>query len=350
MAEEKKGQEVKGSIFIKHLTLFFGVFLLCTDVFFLVMGILYDLPLIRYLIYVKLIVNSTNIYLILKKHYLISSLIIYTVIMAMMIVGVISLGTTPAFQLYALGMLSCISYNGYLHRRVLKKELPMAILMVLHVACYSWVYLYARSHEPLYVIPRVAEDILISFNSVASFSIVLLYVCLFHHVAITSEEKLEKMALMDNLTGLYNRHYLLASVEQLEQSGQLEKGKSWLALLDIDDFKLVNDTYGHNCGDHILRQIAEMAQEVCKGCIVCRWGGEEFIILSGGKKVDTKVVEKLCRRIEEETFRYEEKNLRITVTIGVAGYENGQSHALWISEADEKLYYGKNHGKNQVVM
>ena len=90
MAEKNAGQTIKGSIFIKHLTLFFGVFLLFTDVFFLAMGIIYDLPLIRYLIYVKLVVNSTNIYLILKKHYLVSTVIIYTVIMAMMIVGVIS--------------------------------------------------------------------------------------------------------------------------------------------------------------------------------------------------------------------------------------------------------------------
>ena len=210
--------------------MFFGVFLLFTDVFFLAMGIIYDLPLIRYLIYVKLVVNSTNIYLILKKHYLVSTVIIYTVIMAMMIVGVISLGTTPAFQLYALGMLSCISYNGYLHRRVLKKELPMAVMMVLHVACYSWVYLYARSHEPLYVIPRVAEDILIAFNSMASFSIVLLYVCLFHHVAIASEEKLEKMAMVDNLTGLYNRYYLLSYMENMAET---DREKNWLALLDL---------------------------------------------------------------------------------------------------------------------
>ena len=346
MAEKNAGQTIKGSIFIKHLTLFFGVFLLFTDVFFLTMGIIYDLPLIRYLIYVKLVVNSTNIYLILKKHYLVSTVIIYTVIMAMMIVGVISLGTTPAFQLYALGMLSCISYNGYLHRRVLKKELPMAVMMVLHVACYSWVYLYARSHEPLYVIPRVAEDILIAFNSMASFSIVLLYVCLFHHVAITSEEKLEKMAMVDNLTGLYNRYYLLSYMENMAET---DRKKNWLALLDIDYFKKVNDTYGHNCGDYILHRIAEMTQQICKDCVVCRWGGEEFVILSTGNKENKKVLEKLCKKIEDEEFRFEEQTLRITVTIGVADYDSSRSNDLWISAADEKLYYGKNNGKNQVV-
>ncbi|MBO6208033.1 MAG: diguanylate cyclase [Lachnospiraceae bacterium] len=346
MVEKNAGQSIRGNLFIKHLTLFFGVFLLFTDVFFLGMGIHYDLPLIRYLIYVKLVVNSTNIYLILKRHYLISTLIIYTVIMAMMIVGVISLGTAPAFQLYALGMLSCISYNGYLHRRVLKKELPMAVMMVLHVVCYSVVYLYARSHEPLYVIPRTAEDILIVFNSVASFSIVLLYVCLFYHVAITSEEKLEKMAMVDNLTGLYNRHYLLAFMENLAGT---DRSRSWLALLDIDNFKKVNDTYGHNCGDYILHRIAEMTQQICKDSVVCRWGGEEFVILSNGEKDSKKVLEQLRKKIADEEFCFEEQILRITVTIGVADYVGERSNDLWISAADEKLYYGKNNGKNRVV-
>lgn len=70
----------KNTALIGNLTLYFGVFLLFTDVFFLVMGIIYDMPVIKYVIYVKLVINTTNIFLILKKHYLISTMIIYTVI------------------------------------------------------------------------------------------------------------------------------------------------------------------------------------------------------------------------------------------------------------------------------
>ena len=99
----------KNTSLIGGLTLFFGIFLLCTDVFFLITGIAYDMPLMRYVIYVKLALNTSNIFLILKKRYLISTVIIYTVILGFMIVGVICIGLVGEFQLYALGMLACIS-------------------------------------------------------------------------------------------------------------------------------------------------------------------------------------------------------------------------------------------------
>ncbi len=336
----------KNTAIIGNLTLFFGVFLLFTDVFFLAMGIIYDMPIIRYVIYVKLVINSTNIFLILKKHYLLSTGIIYTVILGFMITGVVCTGTAPAFQLYALGMLVCISYNGYLHKRILKKELPLALMIAIHIFCYAAVYIYAGHNEPIYDIPKSAVNILVIFNSLASFSIVTIYAWLFHNVAIKSEEKLEEMAMIDNLTGLYNRHYLLSSLDRM-QDGTSEK--CWLALLDIDDFKKVNDTYGHNCGDYILNSIGNLSKQVCKDCIICRWGGEEFIILSSTPECDTDILEKLRSTISDEKFVFEGKTIKITVTIGAAYYGDCSSSVEWISRADEKLYYGKNNGKNRVV-
>lgn len=337
----------KNTGLIGDLTLFFGVFLLFTDVFFLIMGIVFDMPVMRYVIYVKLVVNSANIFLILKKHYLISTAIIYTVIIGFMVTGVICMGTGSAFQLYALGMLPCISYNGYLHNRILKKELPLVPMIAIHVLFYAASYIYARTHEPLYTVPRIAEDIMIVFNSIATFSIMIIYVCFFYKVAIRSEEKLEKMALIDNLTGLYNRHYVLTSLEQMRINTSDER---WIALLDIDDFKKVNDTYGHNCGDYILHRVAELAQQICKDCIVCRWGGEEFLILSAKHDCRTELLETLRKKIADEEFRFEKDVLHITVTIGAAQYNSNVTNDGWISAADEKLYSGKNSGKNKVVI
>ena len=336
----------KNTAFIGNLTLFFGIFLLFTDVFFLIMGIIYDMPVVRYVIYAKLVVNSTNIFLILKKHYLLSTAIIYTVILVFMITGVVCTGTAPEFQIFALGMLVCISYNGYLHKRILKKELPLALMIAIHILLYIGVHVYARFNEPLYEIPRSAIDILLIFNSFATFSIVTLYVWLFHNVAINSEEKLEKMAMIDNLTGLYNRHYLLESLDSLKNGLSAE---CWLALLDIDDFKKVNDTYGHNCGDYILNRIANLSKQVCKDCIVCRWGGEEFIILSP-KRCGTDILETLRQRIENEEFLFEGNTIKLTVTIGAAVYDSKIANNDWISRADEKLYCGKSGGKNRLVI
>ena len=338
---------IKNETFIKNLTLFFGGFLLFTDVFFLLIGIIYDMPLMRYVIYAKLLINTTNIYLILKEHYLVSTVIIYTVILGFMITGVVCMGTRPAFQLYAIGMLTCISYNGYLHKRVLKRELSLILSIVIHVACYAGVYIYARFNKPLYDFPQSAVDILVVFNSLATFSIVILYMWLFHDVAIRSEEKLENMAMIDNLTGLYNRHYLLAYMEHPVNKAPEER---WLAILDIDNFKKVNDTYGHNCGDYILGQISETARTVCGEQIVCRWGGEEFIILSTTPGCSTDILDSLRMRIAEEEFRYEGNVIKITVTIGAARYDSNLTNDGWISAADSNLYFGKSHGKNRVVI
>ena len=337
----------KNTTIIKHLTLFFGGFLLATDIFFLVFAILYDMPFMRYVVYGKLVLNSTNIFLILKKHSLISTVIIYTVILGFMVTGIICTGTEQEFQLYALGMIACVSYNGYMHKRVLGKELPFALTIFIHVICYAVMYVYARYNEPLYDIPQKATDILVIFNSVATFSIVILFICLFHHVAIRSEEMLEKMALMDNLTGLYNRHYLLAVLDSMEIKNPED---CWIAMLDIDYFKKVNDSYGHNCGDYILHEVAEFAKQICKDCTVCRWGGEEFIILSTKRGCSTDLLETLRKKIENEIFRYEDNSLNITVTIGVSVYSSEINNDAWISKADEKLYYGKSNGRNQVVI
>ena len=93
-----------------------------------------------------------------------------------------------------------------------------------------------------------------------------------------------------------------------------------------------------------------LAQETCKDCIVCRWGGEEFIILSARKSCGSERLEALRKKIADEVFRYEGSDLRITVTIGVCSYNESLSSDIWISKADEKLYFGKNNGKNQVVL
>jgi diguanylate cyclase (GGDEF)-like protein len=340
-------KKIKNTVLIEKLTLFFGGFLLFTDVFFLLVAICCDMPIVRYVVYVKLVINTTNIYLILKKHYLASTVIICTVILGFMITGLVCVGTEAAFQLYALGMLACISYSGYLHNRVLKKELPFTLMIVIHVVLYAGGYIYARTHEPIYQVSKLGVNILIAFNSAATFGIVILYMVLFHNVAIHSEEKLEKMALIDNLTGLYNRHYLLTSMDHMEVCSPEDR---WLAVLDIDDFKKVNDTYGHNCGDYILKQVSYITKKTCKDCIVCRWGGEEFIILSTLRDNNTDVLDELRSKIESEKFCFEENELHITVTIGAAYFENGFSNERWISQADEKLYHGKTSGKNQVVL
>ena len=329
---------------LQNTTRFFGVFLIFTDIYFLIMSVVCNMPLMRYVVYFKLVVNSTNLFIIYKKRYIIANVIINMIITGFMVIAIMCLGLEPGFQYYAMGMIACSSYMSYITMRVYKRELPAAVMVAFHVGCYTFACIYNRSFGQIYYIDRFWEDMFLFFNSVASFGFATVFLKLFRDIALESEEKLEKMALVDNLTGLYNRHYMLAFLDRVPEN---ERSGYWLAMLDIDDFKNVNDTYGHNCGDMILRQVASHSCKVCRNCTVCRWGGEEFIILAAG--CNKNVLERLRADIENTAFEFEGKTIRVTVTIGVSDFNGKYNIDTWVSAADERLYYGKQHGKNQVV-
>ena len=122
-------------------------------------------------------------------------------------------------------------------------------------------------------------------------------------------------------------------------------------MADIDAFKQINDRYGHNAGDYVLREVARIMQEVCSGSTISRWGGEEFLILSSGKAGTDGVtlIEKLRSTIENADFVFEGEPLHVTITAGISGFSSDRIIDKWVSEADDNLYYGKNHGKNTVV-
>jgi diguanylate cyclase (GGDEF)-like protein len=122
-------------------------------------------------------------------------------------------------------------------------------------------------------------------------------------------------------------------------------------MADIDDFKKVNDTYGHECGDEILIIVSEIvSNNVREQDYVCRWGGEEMLVLlKTDKDTAVSVAERICKEVSENAVEYKGENVGVTLTLGVSQYQNGENIRTIIDRADKNLYYGKNHGKNQVV-
>ena len=120
---------------------------------------------------------------------------------------------------------------------------------------------------------------------------------------------------------------------------------------DIDFFKKINDTYGHDCGDVALTEVAEILRTCVRdGDTVCRWGGEEFLLLvKGNRDVAITVAERIRTRIENNVVEYEGAEIRFTMTLGISTYVPGYSLESLLVQADENLYYGKEHGRNQVV-
>ena len=164
-------------------------------------------------------------------------------------------------------------------------------------------------------------------------------------------EELEKYANYDTLTHLMNRrrmdNYLTAAYKQAATG----KATFCLLLMDIDDFKKVNDTYGHECGDEVLQSVAGIVScGVRKNDHVFRWGGEEILILLNAEEYKSVfIADRIRKEIEKTSVKHGEDDVFVTVTIGVAPYRVGESIQDMMDQADKCLYYGKTHGKNQIV-
>lgn len=161
-------------------------------------------------------------------------------------------------------------------------------------------------------------------------------------------QEIERVATIDKLTGIYNRHKFEELFElESERSRRFGEPLS-LILIDIDHFKSVNDTYGHDIGDEVLKGLSLVVQtNIRKIDIFARWGGEEFLVLSPNSNIESIQVlaEKLRKEVEEAKFPEVGK---ITVSLGISVFDAKESFSALFKRADEGLYYAKEHGRNQV--
>ena len=165
-------------------------------------------------------------------------------------------------------------------------------------------------------------------------------------------KRLEYLARTDQLTGLSNRRDILTKIEQEIFRYQRNKRTFILIMCDIDHFKTINDTYGHDAGDCILINVAQALKEAVRNYdTVGRWGGEEFLIVLPETELadGIQVAEKLRLNVESKEFYYNEKKLKITISFGVSIYEDGMTIDTCIKRADERLYIAKETGRNKII-
>ena len=166
---------------------------------------------------------------------------------------------------------------------------------------------------------------------------------------LSLSEDLNFAANHDPLTRLYNRRYLVNQVN--EWICKPEKS-FWIVLMDVDEFKAVNDTYGHDAGDEVLKAVAELFMDKMKTYgRVCRWGGEEFLFVFYGRNGDAAydVLQEIYDEIHRLTVSYENEEIRITMTFGLEEYDKNDGMEMAIRRADEKLYQGKETGRDKIV-
>ena len=163
--------------------------------------------------------------------------------------------------------------------------------------------------------------------------------------------QLDEMSKKDPLTKLYNRRYMNYELNR-RMSNLVGEGHIFgLIMADIDNFKNINDTYGHETGDAVLIAVANEFTNALRGddC-VCRWGGEEFlVVISGNHQVTVDVAERIRKRVENLVIYAEGHEIKVTMTFGVSESIPGLRMERLIQIADERLYKGKQNGKNCVV-
>lgn len=162
---------------------------------------------------------------------------------------------------------------------------------------------------------------------------------------------LEETASKDFLTTLYNRRKFDALLQyEIEQIKRYNRGKLSLVIIDIDNFKTINDTYGHDTGDAILKEIAMILKKLSRSSdVASRWGGEEFAVTLTQTAIDDAlfVAEKFRVSIENYLFT---KDLKITCSFGISQFRTSDTANDLFKRADEALYEAKNTGKNKVAL
>jgi len=166
-----------------------------------------------------------------------------------------------------------------------------------------------------------------------------------------SIELIKDMAIRDELTSIYNRRHLMELLDYEKNRSLRGGGNFCLAMLDIDYFKNVNDTYGHLAGDEVLRAVATMINKSLRNTEFCgRYGGEEFLIVLTQTDIKGALIcaERVRTNIENILFPDLSSDFKVTVSIGLSEYQRGENVEEIISRADEALYRAKKGGRNRV--
>lgn len=333
--------------FIKKTSVYSNTFFLMCHLGYLLFFLLTKSYILVFVNCGSIMVYSLLYIIIKKKMYALYASIAGTEITAFMVTGTILTGFQTGFHLCLIGLCILAFYSGYFSMKTDKKIKPLywgIVFLTIYVALY-FICLFV---EPYYELSLTVKSIFYLIHTFIVFTIVIIFLYVFIKYVNKLENKIMNESRTDKLTQIPNRMALLEYIDLLGD----EKDHYILSIFDIDDFKVINDRYGHICGDYILKEMAKLVTSSNGIDFVARFGGEEFIIIARLNKEFDEVVndiDNIRKSIDEYNFEFNNIKIHSTVTIGVSKYEYGISVNDWIEMADKKLYDGKKSGKNKTV-
>lgn len=220
-------------------------------------------------------------------------------------------------------------------------------------------YLTGNAHAPLQVIDSYLLQAIFATNLIQGLFSFSMMGYFFEQAAenaeneiIQANQRLLSMANTDPVTNLLNRRMMMNRIE--DEKAKVDRGGKpfVIIMVDIDNFKHINDVYGHEGGDFVLVQLAERINlALRKTDLVSRWGGDEFLFMLPETKLadGANVAEKVRNRIIKTPFVYRERDIEVTLTFGVSQCDANVGAGSSIRKADQALYFGKHAGKNRVI-
>lgn len=167
------------------------------------------------------------------------------------------------------------------------------------------------------------------------------------------QNRLEEIAMTDKLTGASNRHVFQPIFDQITKNAARTKTPVSLALIDIDHFKKINDTYGHHAGDMALLLVVDVIKHrLRESDTICRWGGEEFLIIlpNCSAQMAAQLCETIRYELEQQPLTYNDQKIPLTASIGLSEYKAVETATNLIKRIDKALYQSKESGRNQITV
>ena len=236
------------------------------------------------------------------------------------------------------------------------KRWSIVLMLVLNFATFIALYIRYAPIEPVYDVAPVTRLVLVCVSAFAMVFSTIFYNTIYIYTAERElgdleerNQQLSSDAHEDALTNLLNRRGFLPLVQTMMDDHTQD---FCIAFCDLDNFKRVNDTYGHEGGDEVLKHVTNLIRKELPGCDICRWGGEEFVILMRGYNMITakEKMEELRKHIESNPTIFFNKRITITSTIGLEEYKAAFNEPEEIIKvADARMYYGKQHGRNILI-
>lgn len=212
------------------------------------------------------------------------------------------------------------------------------------------VLIYAFFPEKSSIYPSTGNAPLFFLLMSVMTGVALMFVLLrLKSIQIKQSKRLQKQIYNDALTGLYNRHFVYELLDYELEMMKKTRSPFCLCFADVDYFKKVNDTYGHQVGDEVLKDIADvLTNNLRKSDVICRWGGEEFVVVLPRCDIvqAPQVIEKVKKALNDKVMS--SKQISITMSFGIVSLSNEEPIECILKRADDLLYLAKENGRNRI--